>query len=33
MAETILNQLSAANVFDLCGVIAVVTGGGTVRSQ
>ena len=31
MAETVLRQLSAANIFDLRGVIAVVTGGGTVR--
>lgn len=32
MAETILDQLSAANIYDLRGVVAVVTGGGTVRS-
>ncbi|KAI0726536.1 NAD-P-binding protein [Fomitopsis betulina] len=29
MAETILDQLSAANIYDLRGVVAVVTGGGT----
>ena len=30
MADSVLKQLSAANIFDLRGVIAVVTGGGTV---
>ncbi|KAH9836113.1 NAD-P-binding protein [Rhodofomes roseus] len=29
MADAVLNQLSAANIFDLRGVVAVVTGGGT----
>lgn len=32
MAEVILDRLSASNIFDLRGVVAVVTGGGTVRS-
>ena len=31
MAEAILRQLSATNIFDLREVIAVVTGGGSVR--
>lgn len=31
MADVVLNNLSASNIFDLRGVIAVVTGGGTVR--
>lgn len=31
MANVALNNLSASNIFDLRGVIAVVTGGGTVR--
>lgn len=30
MADAVLNHLSASNIFDLSGVIAVVTGGGTV---
>ncbi|KAJ8516253.1 hypothetical protein ONZ45_g6417 [Pleurotus djamor] len=29
MADTILNELTASNLFDLSGVVAVVTGGGT----
>ncbi|RPD54968.1 NAD-P-binding protein [Lentinus tigrinus ALCF2SS1-7] len=29
MADTVLNELSAASLFDLTGVVAVVTGGGT----
>ncbi|KAF4583395.1 NAD(P)-binding domain superfamily protein [Pleurotus pulmonarius] len=29
MADTILNELNASNLFDLQGVVAVVTGGGT----
>ena len=31
MADVALSNLSASNIFDLRGVIAVVTGGGTVR--
>ena len=31
MAEAILDQVHATNMFDLRGVVAVVTGGGTVR--
>lgn len=31
MAETVLHDLSSSNLFDLTGVVAVVTGGGTVR--
>lgn len=30
-ATTILNTLTASNIFDLKDVVAVVTGGGTVR--
>lgn len=30
MAEAILNQVDVKNMFDLRGVVAVVTGGGTV---
>lgn len=30
MAEAILDHLTAINIFDLRGVVAVVTGGGTV---
>lgn len=30
MAEDILNQVHASDLFDLRGVVAVVTGGGTV---
>ena len=29
-ASAILNTLTASNIFDLRGVVAVVTGGGTV---
>lgn len=32
MADTILNELNASKLFDLQGVVAVVTGGGTVSS-
>lgn len=32
MADTILDRLAASNIFDLRGVVAVVTGGGTARS-
>lgn len=32
MADAILDRLTATNIFDLRGVVAVVTGGGTVRS-
>lgn len=32
MADSILSELNAANLFDLRGVVAVVTGGGTVRA-
>lgn len=32
MADAVLDRLSARNIFDLGGVVAVVTGGGTVRS-
>ena len=31
MADEILTQLNANSIFDLRGVVAVVTGGGTVR--
>ena len=31
--EAILDRLTASNIFDLRGVVAVVTGGGTVRSE
>jgi hypothetical protein len=30
MADAILNQVHVTNMFDLRGVVAVVTGGGTV---
>lgn len=30
MAEAVLNQVDVKNMFDLRGVVAVVTGGGTV---
>lgn len=30
MADAVLGRLSACNIFDLSGVVAVVTGGGTV---
>ena len=30
MADTVLTELSATSLFDLSGVVAVVTGGGTV---
>lgn len=30
MAEAILDQVHVSNLFDLRGVVAVVTGGGTV---
>lgn len=30
MADSILNHLSAKNIFDLEGIVAVVTGGGSV---
>lgn len=33
MAETILNQVHASHMFDLRGVVAVVTGGGTVSAH
>lgn len=32
MADAVLDRLSARNIFDLSGVVAVVTGGGTVGS-
>ena len=32
MAGQVLTDLTASNLFDLTGVIAVVTGGGTVRN-
>ncbi len=32
MAETILNEVNVANMFDLRGVVAVVTGGGSVSA-
>lgn len=32
MADAILDRLTATSIFDLRGVVAVVTGGGTVRS-
>jgi hypothetical protein len=32
MADAILNHLSATNIFDLKGVIAVITGGGTASA-
>ena len=32
MAEAILNQVDVKNMFDLRGVVAVVTGGGTVSA-
>lgn len=31
MADAVLDRLSARNIFDLSGVVAVVTGGGSVR--
>ena len=31
MADSVLQSLSASSLFDLRGVVAVVTGGGTVR--
>lgn len=31
--EAILDRLTASNIFDLRGVVAVVTGGGTVRFE
>ena len=30
MADAVLNDLTSGNLFDLSGVVAVVTGGGTV---
>jgi hypothetical protein len=33
MADNILESLSASNIFDLRGVVAVVTGGGTVCTR
>ena len=33
MADAVLNHLSAINIFDLSGVVAVVTGGGTASSS
>lgn len=33
MADNILHELNARNLFDLRGVVAVVTGGGTVGSS
>ena len=30
MADGVLNELTSSNLFDLTGVVAVVTGGGTV---
>lgn len=33
MAEAVLNQVSVTNMFDLRGVVAVVTGGGTVGAS
>ena len=32
MADAVLSQVHATNMFDLRGVVAVVTGGGSVRS-
>ncbi len=32
-AEAVLDKLTASNIFDLRGVIAVVTGGGTVSNS
>lgn len=32
MAETVLTELTSSKLFDLTGVVAVVTGGGTVGS-
>ena len=32
MADQVLRSLNAVNIFDLSGVVAVVTGGGTVRA-
>lgn len=32
MADQILDRLTAGNMFDVRGVVAVVTGGGTVRT-
>lgn len=31
MADVVLESLNASSLFDLTGVVAVVTGGGTVR--
>lgn len=33
MADTILNELDASKLFDFQGVVAVVTGGGTVSTR
>lgn len=33
MSSLSLNELSASNIFDLRGVVAVVTGGGTVSTR
>lgn len=33
MADAILDQVNVTNLFDLTGVVAVVTGGGSVRSD
>ena len=33
MADEVLTGLTASNLFDLKGVVAVVTGGGTVRMR
>lgn len=32
-ANAVLNTLTASNIFDLRGVVAVVTGGGTVSAR
>ena len=33
MADAVLHDLTSTNLFDLSGVVAVVTGGGTVSSR
>jgi hypothetical protein len=33
MAETVLHNLTASTLFDLVGIVAVVTGGGSVCPQ
>ena len=33
MASAILHELAATNLFDLTGVVAVITGGGTVSER